>query len=508
MKNILLLLLLTINILLAATLTPKNSYPVNQNITIDFKNFTNHHKDWIAIYPAGSSNAWGNVKQWRWTDNKTNGTLNFNALPAGNYEVRGFYNNSYHSEATAPFKVTAQGGGNPTLTPKNSYPVNQNITIDFKNFTNHHKDWIAIYPAGSSNAWGNVKQWHWTDNKTNGTLNFNALPAGNYEVRGFYNNSFHSETTAPFRVNNQEDNTPRFTAKKEFKFNETIKINFSNFTNHHKDWIAIYSAGSSNAWGNVKQWHWTDNKTNGTLNFNALPAGNYEVRGFYNNSFTPKTSYSFKVTGHADNIPLTKVHNLIKRGHSHYIVVGDSTRASFDAPLIAKNIRNAFAKYNLEVSLNAQGGYRVEQFINPALSQYPHYKKVINLIQGNGSTTIVDMSLGVNDIGSSNGHHSSTKELERLIKKAIALIKGAKPQTTFVFTSPNAFLNNQIYTNRTMTAYRNLSQELGIPFINFHDNVYVNYTRAQQQALYRDGIHYSKHGTEVQADYIINQLRP
>ena len=292
--------------------------------------------------------------------------------------------------------------------------------------------------------------------------------------------------------------------KNTYQINQPISIEFKDFTNHNKDWIAIYPAGSSNAWKNVKQWRWTDNKTNGNLNFNPLPLGNYELRGFYNNSFKSEAAHKFKVTGNVIQTPLTKVHNLIKRGNSHYVVVGDSTRASFGASLIFTNIRNAFQKYNLKVSLNAQGGYSVSQFLNPALNQYPHYKKVINLIQGNGNTSIVDISLGVNDIS----RNTSSKELERLIKKAIRLIKDAKPKTTFLLTSPNAFLNNKTNTEKTINAYRNLSNELNIPLINFHDNIYSNYTRTQQQALYRDGIHYSKHGTEVQANYIVNQLKP
>ncbi len=256
------------------------------------------------------------------------------------------------------------------LSPKNTYQLNQPISIDFKDFTNHNQDWIAIYPANSSTAWENVIDWHWTDNRTNGTLNFNALPAGNYEVRGFYNNSYHPEATKAFSVTANGEGNPTFMAKQTYKTNEQITLDFKNFTNHNKDWIAIYPANSSTAWENVIAWHWTDNRTNGTLNFNALPAGNYEVRGFYNNSYHAEATKSFKVNGQIANAPLAKIHNLIKQGNTHYIVVGDSTRASYDAPLISKKIKNSFTRYNLKVSLNAQGGYKISQFLKLEIN-YP-----------------------------------------------------------------------------------------------------------------------------------------
>ena len=62
-------------------------------------------------------------------------------------------------------------------------------------------DWIGIYPENTNNDWENVVAWQWTGDTTNGNLDFGALPTGSYEVRAFYNNSFHTETSVKFRVN-------------------------------------------------------------------------------------------------------------------------------------------------------------------------------------------------------------------------------------------------------------------------------------------------------------------
>ena len=64
-----------------------------------------HAKDWIGIYPVGSSNDWANVVAWKWSRGQVNGQKSFNNLPVGNYEVRVFFRNSYKVEARDGFSV-------------------------------------------------------------------------------------------------------------------------------------------------------------------------------------------------------------------------------------------------------------------------------------------------------------------------------------------------------------------------------------------------------------------
>ena len=297
-KKMIFIILLFVSMINAASLTlNKTTLMANENVSVIFTNMTGKHQDWIGIYPKGSSNAWGNVLAWHWTDDKTNGQVTFNALPIGQYEARAFYNNNFSLKAKKAFRVTG-ATANPTVrTTKTTYSSNEHIVVNFTNMVAKHQDWIGIYPKGSSNAWDNVITWHWTDDKTNGQVTFNALPTGQYEARAFYNNNFNLKAKKAFIVKRTTTNKPTVTTTKTtYRSNEPIIINFTNMVERDQDWIGIYPKGSSTAWNNVIAWHWTDDKTNGQITFNKLPAGQYEARAFYNNGFHLEAKKTFSVT--------------------------------------------------------------------------------------------------------------------------------------------------------------------------------------------------------------------
>ena len=206
MKKFIPILLLSIGLLQAATLqTDKPVYKVNENVTINFTNMLGNAKDWLAIYPVDSTNAWKNVIGWKWAGGKKNGHVTFtnNHVPVGEYEVRAFFKNSFKKEASYAFKVVKDTKPDVMLTTnKPTYQVNEDVTINFTNMQGTPKDWLAIYPVGGSNAWKNVIGWKWTGGKKNGHVTFanNHVPAGEYEVRIFSNNSFEDETRKTFRV--------------------------------------------------------------------------------------------------------------------------------------------------------------------------------------------------------------------------------------------------------------------------------------------------------------------
>jgi hypothetical protein len=68
---------------------------------------------------------------------------------------------------------------------------------------------------------------------------------------------------------------------------EQINITYAGMSGMQTDWFAIYIYGSSNAWGNIvdNNWNWTKGNSDGTaegsITLNALPVGNYEIRGFF-----------------------------------------------------------------------------------------------------------------------------------------------------------------------------------------------------------------------------------
>ena len=282
----------------AATLqTDKGTYTPNESVTVNFEEVVGDAQNWMAIYSEASSNEWANVIQWTWTGDDANGSHTFQALPVGEYEARVFYNNSYDVEASKKF--TVEGVANPVLLTVNKakYSSNESPIVTFENMSGNVKDWIAIYPAGSTNVWANVIQWKWAGD-INGSRTFTPLPVGEYEVRAFFNNTYNLEASQAFSVEAQAEVILE-TTQAIYSPDERPVLTFKNMSGNVKDWIAIFPAGSSNAWGNVIQWKWAGD-INGTKNFNTLPIGNYEIRAFFNNSYNVEATKSFSV----ENIPV------------------------------------------------------------------------------------------------------------------------------------------------------------------------------------------------------------
>jgi len=94
MKKIILTALLFVGLiqgLMASDLNSKSSFQPNENVIINFANMEAQDRDWIGIYPQGSSNDWDNVVAWKWTNDIQQGSLDFGSLAIGSYEARAFY---------------------------------------------------------------------------------------------------------------------------------------------------------------------------------------------------------------------------------------------------------------------------------------------------------------------------------------------------------------------------------------------------------------------------------
>jgi len=80
-----------------------NNNVINPNDDIQFtlKNLSGH-EDWVGIYPRGASSDWGNVVTWEWA---TSSEITLDGVPAGEYDARLFFNNSYIVESEVEFSV-------------------------------------------------------------------------------------------------------------------------------------------------------------------------------------------------------------------------------------------------------------------------------------------------------------------------------------------------------------------------------------------------------------------
>ena len=259
--------------------TDKVSYVLGEEVTATFSNMSGDEKDWIAIYPAGSSNSWVNNVQAEWTNSEINGTQVFADLPIGEYEVRVFFNDSYKLEASHAFSVIAAPIAPTVSTDKESYLPTEQITASFNNMSGNVQDWIAIYPAGSTTAWENMIQWEWIPGNIQGTQTFEALPAGDYEVRVFFNNSAHLKGCHAFSVKNTTFNLE--SRKVAYDPFELIHADFINMRGTASDWIGIFPVGANHEKESAIQWKYAKSLVNGSLNFNGLDVGTYEMRAYF-----------------------------------------------------------------------------------------------------------------------------------------------------------------------------------------------------------------------------------
>lgn len=200
-KKILISLILLVSFIQAASIQSHQvNYTEGQPMTFTVSEMAGNTNDWIGIYPQGSNNDWSNVVAWKWTQGKINGDIRFSSIPAGNYEVRAFFNNSYKVEATDTFSVQAAVYDTTITTAQDIFDAKQPITVSLAHMSGDSKDWVGIYPVGSSNSWNNVVAWAWTGGIINGDITLDGVPAGNYEARAFFYNSYKVEATDTFSV--------------------------------------------------------------------------------------------------------------------------------------------------------------------------------------------------------------------------------------------------------------------------------------------------------------------
>ena len=182
--------------------TDKHGYIVGENVVASFKNMLGDSDDWIGVYEYGASNDWDNVVAWSWSGGTVNGSVVLKDIPSGKYQVRAFFKNSFEKQAEIHFFVDEVGEANDItlITNHSSYKSNQKITVKFSNMLGDSEDWIGIYPAGSQSNLDNRIDLKWTKGKKSGSLTFDPLPVGNYEMRAFFKGSYDEEASKSFVV--------------------------------------------------------------------------------------------------------------------------------------------------------------------------------------------------------------------------------------------------------------------------------------------------------------------
>jgi len=178
-------------------------------------------------------------------------------------------------------------------TEKDTYTIDENITVSFGDLKGQDDEWMAIYPEDSDNNFGNIISWKLTNATVDGNVTFNALPIGTYSIKIFEGSTFLIEKEIIVEGNGAP--TTVETTKEVYASDEEITALFENMSGGNEDWIGIYPSGSSNDWEHIILWKWIRGDISGEITFEALPVGEYDVRVFFNNSFTMQATDTFRV---------------------------------------------------------------------------------------------------------------------------------------------------------------------------------------------------------------------
>ncbi len=215
--------------------------------------------------------------------------------------------------------------------------------------------------------------------------------------------------------------------------------------------------------------------------------------------------------------------NLIKSGEATYICVGDSTRAidvsGYDGGHVFETVKGALSVYGVKSLLFAKHGYTARNFNNEKVGVvWFDWNEIKNSIPNDGATTIVDITLGINDIRYYNDHNISND-----LSKAILKIRNEKPKTNFLLTMPNKIVSQKAHfeekSKLISKAYFKVSQDLGLPIIDVMGELFSGY---YDDSMYRsaDGvdyanetgsdtrIHLSRKGQSAVAELILDRLLP
>jgi len=294
--------------------------------------------------------------------------------------------------------------------------------------------------------------------------------------------------------------------------------------------ISLHAGESSDSDGNITSYRWIDdNKTVGNskdLNWTApKKAGDHNLSLVVTDDTNLSDTTTIKIKVQDNKALLKEIRRIVESGRATYICVGDSTRAKvyFDSDQLFNIVKTKFDMYHAKTKLWARSGHTIQEFNNNNQQYSPKYTDVTNTLEEystseDGRYSIVDISLAINDFWYYHDRNVSDKNISKQIKAslktAIQHIKSAKPKTTILLTSPNPLYHGAHKTEVYLTPYRELSQELALPFINFYDHVYKDLNDSQQRALYRDingtldYTHYNKTGLEKMAQYILKQIFP
>ena len=270
---------------LTATIdTDKDTYSPSEQISVSFAGMSGSQADWISI--ANASDPDTTFITYRYTEGATDGTFTFAPLPAGNYEARAYYDDSFQVEARATFAVVNPPTGTTLTTDATGYVSGSTVTVNYTGLAGTPSDWISIAAPGS--APNSFIRFQYTNGQPDGSVQFSGLPNGNYVARSYNNDSFEIVVeSAEFAIGSVIS-----TSSTTYNPGDNIVVNYQGLPPNPTNWIGISEDGAAPNSFVAFQYVST---ASGQVTFAGLPSGNYEARVYLNDSFVIHGSSDFVV---------------------------------------------------------------------------------------------------------------------------------------------------------------------------------------------------------------------
>ena len=213
------------------------------------------------------------------------------------------------------------------------------------------------------------------------------------------------------------------------------------------------------------------------------------------------------------NYTMSKIHKLIVDSYNEskqveYFMIGDSIRNA-NGKHIYNIVSNKLESLSLKCTLRGHSGLSLKhwsgkQIVTPGDETA---SDLISFITGDGSNTIVDISLGLND------PDISKEYMLECLQTGINTIKSSKPNVTFILTSPHKHgdINAQMQHRENIkwcyeTIIKNNSGN--IAYIDVFNNVFPIYTSEIGYQYMSDLLHPNEVGQRKIAEFIISKLIP
>ena len=303
----------------SATLsTSKASYQAGEKVVVHFAGLPGSGADWISIAPVGSSDA--EMRMWIYThgtqsaasEGPVEGSVEFYSeyIGVGEFEARVFIDDATEAVNRVGFEITEQPLAT-IETTQADYTYGEKVVVSFAGLPGGGADWISIAPAGSPDAQMNM--WIYThgtqsvatQGPAEGSVDFYSeyIGVGEFEARLFLNDSNAVEARYRFSISEEPSAAAISTDKALYEEGEDVLVRFADAPANGTDWVCISPAGAE-VWEMVL-WNYThgtqsvasSGPAEGELLFDGsyLPAGDYEARIFYNDSYELAASHAFSV---------------------------------------------------------------------------------------------------------------------------------------------------------------------------------------------------------------------